>query len=129
MTEPEPTNPIDGKKEEIMVRFTAAQIEEHGKKILERFDDGFQWTDLFTLIPETMEIVETVKGMSGEEKQAAVEGILDYVIDQTDIPWLPDSFVDPILKKGVRYIVPMIAKAAKGEFAINGDPKTGKDAK
>jgi len=104
-----------------MAKFTAAQIQEHAEKAMEAFEDGFQWTDLITLVPAVMEIVGSVKEMSGAEKQESAEGILDYVIDETDIPWLPDSFVDPILKKGVRVLIPMLFKAHEGEFKFKPD--------
>ena len=98
-----------------MVKFTA-EIKEHGEKAMEAFKDGFQWTDLITLVPAVMEIVGDVKDMGNAEKREAVEGILDYVIDETDIPWIPDSLVDPILKKAVRVIIPMLFDAAEGRF-------------
>ena len=110
---------IDGYKERIMAKFTAAQIEEHAKAILESFADGFQWTDIIEVVPRVMEIVEDVSEMSGEEKGEAAGAILDYVIDNTDTPWLPDSFIDPILKKGVRALMPLLCKASKGELKLN----------
>lgn len=103
-----------------MAKFTAAQVAEHAEKILEVLKDGWQFSDLFTLIPEAMEIVEAVGDMSGPEKQEAAEAIIDYVIDETDTPWLPDALVDPILKKAVRYLIPILVKAANGDFGIGG---------
>jgi hypothetical protein len=99
-----------------MAKFTAAQIKEHAEKVMEAFEDGFQWSDVMTLVPAVMEIVGEVKEMRGAEKQEAAEAILDYVIDETDIPWIPDSLVDPILKKGVRIMIPLLFKASEGEF-------------
>ena len=110
-----------------MAEFTIEQVKKHAESVLALFDDGWQWTDLFEIVPKVMEIVEAVEGMNGGEKQAAAEQILDYVIDETDIPWLPDSLIDPILKKGVRYMLPVICKAAKGGedgYAINNDAVT-----
>ena len=113
---PKKPDPLKGYKERIMGKFTAAQIKEHAEKAMEAFADGFQWSDIMTLVPAVMEIVGSVKEMTGAEKQESAEGILDYVIDETDIPWLPDSFVDPILKKGVRIMIPLLFKASEGEF-------------
>ena len=106
-----------------MAKFTAAQIKEHAERVLEQFEDGFQWTDLIALVPEVMGIVEDVQGMNGPEKEESALGILDYVIDETDIPWLPDSLVDPILKKGVRHLIPILIKASKGEVKFNADER------
>lgn len=103
-----------------MVEFTAERVKEHAESILERFQGGdFHWSDLIDIVPEVMAIVQQVGGMTGPEKQTAAEAILDYIIDETNIPWLPDKYVDPICKKGVRKLVPMLINAAKGKFNID----------
>lgn len=102
-----------------MSKFTAAQIQEHADKLMEAFEDGFQWSDIFDLVPSAMEIVQAVGDMTGEEKEESALAIIDYVIDNTDTPWVPDSLVDPLLKKGVRYLIPSLIKAAKGEYKID----------
>lgn len=102
-----------------MAKFTAAQIEEHAKNIMEKFEDGFQWADVFTIIPEAMEIVQEVGDMTGTEKEESALAVIDYVIDNTDTPWLPDGLTDPLLKKGARLMIPMLIKAAKGELKID----------
>ena len=110
-----------------MAKFTAAQVAEHAEKILEALKDGWQFSDLFTLVPEAMGIVEAIGDMSGPEKKEAAEAIIDYVIDKTDTPWLPDSLVDPILKKGARYLIPVLVKAANGNFGIDGKKSAGSE--
>ena len=102
-----------------MGKFTAAQIKEHADKIMEAFDDGFQWSDVFSLVPNAMEIVQAVGDMTGEEKEESALAIIDYVIDETDTPWLPDTLTDPILKKGARYLIPTLIDAAKGKLKID----------
>jgi len=99
-----------------MAKFTVAQVEEHAKKIMVKFEDGWQWSDLFEIIPEIMEIVGAVSDMSNEEKHESAVAVADYVIDNTDTPWLPDSLTDPILKKAVRYMIPVVYKAAQGKY-------------
>jgi len=99
-----------------MAKFTAAQIEEHAQKILEKFEDGWKWSDLFEIVPEIMEIVGDIREMSNEEKHESAVAIADYVIDNTDTPWLPDSLTDPILKKAVHYMIPVVYKAAQGKY-------------
>lgn len=101
-----------------MGKFTAAQIKEHAEKAMSQFEDGFQWTDLIGLVPEVMQIVGAVQGMTNEEKHESAKGVLDYVIDETDIPWLPDSLVDPILKKAVDFLIPVLFKAANGAYTF-----------
>lgn len=102
-----------------MGKFTAAQIEEHAKKILAEFDDGFQWADVFDIVPQAMEIVQAVGGMTGPEKEESALAIIDYVIDNTDTPWIPDNLTDPLLKKGARFMIPKLIEAAKGELKID----------
>ncbi|EDM75292.1 hypothetical protein PPSIR1_25981 [Plesiocystis pacifica SIR-1] len=111
-----------------MAQLTEAEIKEHAQKILVEFEDGWQWKDLFTIVPVAMEVVEDASEMTGAEKQASVEAILDYVIDNTDTPWLPDKFIDPILKEAVKYLIPTIADAAKGKFGVNKSVRAGADA-
>ncbi len=102
-----------------MGKFAAAQIKEHADEILKAFEDGFQWSDVFALVPHAMEIVESVGDMSGPEKEESALGIIDYVIDATDTPWLPDNLTDPLLKKGARYLIPLLVQAAKGQLKID----------
>lgn len=102
-----------------MAKFTAEQIKEQAEKIMEAFEDGFQWSDVFDLVPNAMEVVEAVGGMTGEEKEESALAIIDYVIDNTDTPWLPDNLTDPLLKKGARHLIPKLIDAAKGKLAID----------
>jgi len=102
-----------------MAKFTAAQIEEHASKLMEAFEDGFQWSDVFELVPNAMEIVQAVGDMTGAEKEESALGVIDYVIDETDTPWIPDDLTDPLLKKGARFMIPMLIKAAKGKLNID----------
>ena len=89
-----------------MAKFTVAQIEEHAQAVLAVFEDGFQWSDFWTIIPEAVKVVGELGEMTPGEKKEAVLMIVDYVIDETDLPWLPDDMIDPILKQGARYILP-----------------------
>ena len=102
-----------------MGKFTAAQIQEQAEKIMEAFEDGFQWSDVFEIIPNAMEIVQAAGDMNGAEKQESALAIIDYVVDNTNTPWLPDNLTDPLLKKGARFMIPMLIKAAKGELKID----------
>lgn len=102
-----------------MAKFTAEQIKQHADKLMEAFADGFQWSDVFNLVPEAMEIVQAAGSMTGAEKEESALAIIDYVIDNTDTPWVPDSLTDPILKQGARYMIPKLIEAAKGKLAID----------
>lgn len=93
-------------KEKVMAKFTTAQIAEHAQKIMESFDDGFQWSDFWDIVPQAVAITKDVESMTEEEREETALLLIDYVIDNTDTPWLPDDMIDPILKKGARYMVP-----------------------
>jgi len=102
-----------------MAVFTEAQLQEHADKMVEVFKDGFQIADLFEIVPKLMEIVDTVEGMSGPEKALSVEALIDIVLKKTDTPYLPDGWTDGILASAFKKLIPVIAKATKGEFEIN----------
>lgn len=87
------------------------------------FADGFGWGHLASTIKVGMEAVERVSGLSGEEKKAQVCAFIDYVLDNTDTPWLPDAVSDPVMKGLARQFVPglidTLVAATKGEVAVN----------
>lgn len=93
-----------------MAKFTAAQIQEHAQRILDRFEDGLQWGDILSIIPEALDIVKSVSEMTDVEREESAVAIVDYVVDNTDTPWLPDNLIDPIIKKGARVLIPILNK-------------------
>ncbi|NGX43870.1 MAG: hypothetical protein K1060chlam3_00026 [Candidatus Anoxychlamydiales bacterium] len=66
--------------------------------IKEIFEDGFQWRDLASLMKLSLEYVNNFFTMDGLDKKEAVLNIIDFVIDETDTPYLPDCITDPIFK-------------------------------
>jgi len=101
-----------------MAQITVEEIKKHADAITAAFADGFQFEDLFKVIPMVMEIVEKVEGASGEEKKQTAIAIIDYVIDNTDLPG-PDAILDPILKKAAPFVIELIIKATSGAIAVN----------
>jgi len=101
-----------------MAKFTMEQVKAAAAKVMEIFADGFQWSDVFKVVPAVMEIVEQVEGMSGPEKKETVVEIVNYVIDTTDAPG-PDMIIDPILKKAVPFLIELVINAASGKVAVN----------
>jgi len=91
---------------------------ESGKEIIALFDDGFQYSDIWNSVSKAMAIVEQLDDLSGEEKKETVISIINNVIDEVDIPWVPDSMVDPILKKLVPGAIEYLLKASKGQLGI-----------
>lgn len=101
-----------------MAAFTIEQAKAAAEEIKKVFADGFQWTDLFKVVPMAMEIVEQVQGMSGEEKKATAVQIINHVIDTTDMPG-PDTILDPILKKAAPFVIELVIDASSGKVAVN----------
>jgi hypothetical protein len=106
-------------KEATVAEFNLEEAKAEASKIVELFADGFQWTDIFKVVPMVMETVEKVSGMSGEEKKASALTIINYVIDETDMPWIPDSLIDPLLKKAAPVLIELLVSATKGELGVN----------
>mgnify|MGYP003653375767 CR=1 FL=1 len=96
-----------------MERITGEWIKEKSEEIYAEFADGFEWTDLFKVLPKVIEVAMTVEGLSDEEKKGAAVAIVEYIIDETDTPWVPDSIVDPILKKAAPYLIDLSLDALK----------------
>jgi len=101
-----------------MSAFTPEQIKEHSAKIVETLKDDFQLSDLAVIVPLVMEITERVTSMSNEDKHATAEGMIDFVLAETDL-WGPDAIIDPIAATVLKALIPVVAKLAKGGFKIN----------
>jgi len=101
-----------------MAGVTNEWLMESGKEIIALFDDGFQYSDIWNSVSKAMAIVEQLDDLSGEEKKETVISIINNVIDEVDIPWVPDSMVDPILKKLVPGAIEYLLKASKGQLGI-----------
>ncbi len=101
-----------------MAEWTTEQLEEMAQGVLELFEDGFQFSDIFQVVPKVMEAVALVKGITNPEKKALAIQLGEYVIDKTDFPWIPDAIVDPICKKLLPGAIQMAWDAAEGKFAF-----------
>lgn len=106
-----------------MAEFHEDKLESAFKVIMEAFADGFQWEDVATVIEEAS-VFADLFDMPGSEKRALALRLINRVIDETDTPWLPDAFTDPLLKRFIPGVVDLIIKGTKGKLAIN-KPKDG----
>jgi len=102
-----------------MAQITVEEIKKYADQVIAEFADGFQFGDVITVVKMVMEIVEKIEGASGEEKKATALAIVNYVVDVTDLPWLPDPLVDPLLKSLAPRLIDTIVEATKGKLAIN----------
>jgi len=101
-----------------MAEFHEDKFEDAFKVIMGAFADGFQWEDVATIIEEAA-IFADLFDMPGPEKKALALRLINRVIDETDVPWLPDAIVDPLLKRFIPGLVDSIIRATKGKLAIN----------
>lgn len=101
-----------------MAEITADEIKRYAEQVIAEFADGFQFSDIFKVIPLIMEIVERIGGLTSEEKKQTVIKIVDYILDETDGPG-PDVIIDPLLKRVVPYVIELVVSVSKGKFGIN----------
>lgn len=107
-----------------MTAFNAEQINEYAQKVVDGVGPTLELEDLRVVVPTIMEIVEQTKAMTKEEKHESALNMLRYVLGNTDTPWLPDGVTDPLfLKLADMVLIPVIAEAAKGKWAINASAK------
>lgn len=66
--------------------------------IKERFQDGFRWSDLTFSIGAAFTFGAQLTDLSWEERGQVMSDLIDYIVDNTDTPWMPDHFSDPVFK-------------------------------
>ena len=60
--------------------------------------DGFQWHDIADITIETIKFVHQFIDATLDDKKQTAKDIIDRIIENTNIPLIPDEFADPILK-------------------------------
>lgn len=103
-----------------MAALSQEDFDARAAKLVEQIGPTLELEDLVVVVPAIMEIVELVENMTKEEKHQTALALLRYVLEHTDTPWLPDGVTDPLFEKVADLVlIPVIAKASKGGFAIN----------
>ena len=116
-----PDEPLKKFKRKLMAEITLETIKGHVNDVKKIFADGFQLGDIAAVIKEAMEIAQTYKdsrGLSGPARKELALTIIGQVIDETDLPWLPDPLVDPLLKKLAPNLIDMLVGAANGKLGF-----------
>jgi len=124
---------VDGKEFEYQLGAPAeekmiAQDEDllfYAQELSQVFNDGFQWSDLSTIARLSIEFVSQFDGMTEKEQRDAVVHILDYIIDITDTPYLPDFITDPICKALVPPFIDLMISIVNGETWSQGADRYG----
>lgn len=85
--------------------------------ILAQFNDGFQWSDVMSVVPKLMDYAESFMHLDGPAKKQKVLDLCQIVLDRTDGPG-PDFLVD----RGIMWVLPNVidslVDAAKGKFSF-----------
>ncbi len=96
------------------------------KELKAVFDDGFQWSDLASIVRQSYDFVVKYQDLSEERRQDAVIGIISHLIDITDTPYLPDRFTDPLFKAMVPPFVELFGNSIAGNFEKLPTPESEK---
>lgn len=86
------------------------------KELKKTFADGFQWSDLGSIIKQSYEFASSYKSLTKEEMEVCVVEIINHVIDLTDTPYLPDRFTDPMFKAMVPPFISLFGDAIFGKI-------------
>ena len=98
------------------MEITREFIQEKAKGALALLDDGFQFSDLMQMAPMVMEIARDVEGATGVERMQVAVALGEYIIDETDTPWLPDPVTDPIMKDLLPKVIQFAFDCAEGQY-------------
>ncbi len=93
----------------------------YAKELSALYEDGFQWEDLFSMARLSIEFMVKYVDMSAQEKRDGAVRVINYVIDITDTPYLPDSITDPLCKAMVPPFVDVVIFYLNGEFSDTAD--------
>lgn len=79
-----------------MAEVTETHITEAVDRIKALFDDGFQIEDVGKILKEITTFADLFT-LTGPEKKALALRVAQRVLDETDIPWLPDHLTIPFV--------------------------------
>ena len=95
---------------------TEEEIETNAQKLTALFSDGFQWSDLASMMRLCRDYLADFRMSSLAQKREAIAKILNRVIDLTDTPFLPDQYTDPLLKAMTAPFLTLIIPDSIGEL-------------
>jgi len=110
-----------------MAEATEEQVLEAVENIKTAFSDGFQFDDISTVLEEAAVFAELFS-LTGGEKKALALRVIERVLEETNIPFLPDKLVlpfvgdigaDALIMKFAPGLLDKIVNASAGKLAIN----------
>jgi hypothetical protein len=96
------------KKYDFELKPSSSDINEIVSKIHQEFADGLEWKDISTIISQSLSFFNKFIDLTIIEKRQCLVDVLNKVIDKHDIPYLPDSITDPIIKSLIPSFVSLI---------------------
>lgn len=99
--------------------------------IVDHLGNGFAWKDVVFIIQQSFDLIRTNPNLTIDEQKQQVISVLDYIIDLTDTPYLPDTYTDPLFKVLVPPLVDLISKSVNGSIipVISIAPPSGETFK
>jgi hypothetical protein len=89
-----------------------ADLARGAEQLAALWQDGFQWSDLGAMIGLSVRFLNGFLEMSDADKRAAIIQMIERMIDQTDTPYLPDAYTDPLFKAMVPPFVDLFLPAS-----------------
>lgn len=105
-----------------MSEITEERIADKVAELKAAFADGLQASDVGVVLRAVLEFVHVAELPRAEKKTLATR-VLERVIDETDTPWLPDSFTDPLMKGILPGVLDALFDALEGKLGLA--PKQG----
>lgn len=93
-------------------------LQDQAEAIVGVFKDGFQWSDLTSMIRLSFEFVKRNQGLTISEQKDAIVKILNHIIDLTDTPLLPDDYTDPLFKSLMTPLVDLVTRVGNGQLNL-----------
>lgn len=106
----------------IVVKDPVAEV---GQAIIQGLENGFSLKVLFQVLHVAHLNVIKDQTLSKDEQKARIIQILDYIIDNTDTPYLPDYYFDPLFKSLVRPSVDVLFNVKKGSSRFSPETREG----
>lgn len=128
MGDPDAESGVDAIGEEVRIVVNAEQTVKAVAKVVECFEDGFQFSDIVTAVKTACEIAEQFTGLPGDEKEKFVVEVIGKAYREVNpnVPWIPEPFEtwieNYVLDNLVPSVVKLLVDATKGKVKVNTSP-------
>jgi len=91
-----------------MAALTPDELYTYGQSLVDLAGASPDILSLVALLPVVKDIVDHVDHMSDDEKKSTAANLVDYVLDNTDTPWLVDRISDPLMSKAFKAFLALL---------------------